>query len=1321
MPARRPGAVNPLCRPTWRRQLFPSVGRAATTLHGSGIASYDIFVSDDNGPWQLWQNQTTQTSALFAGQLGQIYAFYSVATDNVGNQEVKTPVIEAQTQTPAVQVNLSEAENAAAPASIKIATLLTGSYKDPDGSKNTDPGIAVIGMAGDGLWQYSPNGSSWTTIVGVSVTQALLLPGGDSLRFMPAANWSGPASLLFLAWDGSQGKAGGVADVSSAGDTTPFSADAGTLQVTVNPTPIWVGTGAALPAIVSNTSFPAGNLVPAVFGNYFHDDNLAVSVGVAIVGATGTASGTWEYSTDGTKWTTFGTPKTTFGILSARNALLLSSGDQLRFVPNAGFAGTATLQAEAWDGTQGAPAVFGATKGYKIAASAAAAFSPTQLTVNCVVNDAPVLGATTGPTLPTAVEGVASTVTVSTLVNDAEVSNVNTKAVEGIAVVNVGGAAEWPGVWKYSLNGVSWTTLPSVSEASAFLLPSTASLQFVPAVQLDGATPNGAVTLTYRAWDQTAGTAATLFAVTATGEATSISNAELTAKLPVILVNHAPTWGGKTAALPTEVSELPRLPATPPVTNVFAAASSTTWMPQQPRRRHCRRRRRSSNAAEAEAAETAETAAAAAAAAASRSRSAGVTGTAGGTWEFSTDGTNWTTFGTTNTKFGVPSASNALLLSASDQIEFVPNAGVGGTATLLADAWDGTQGTAAASGATTGFRIPATGAANAFSSTQLTVSCLVNDAPVLSAATGPSLPTATEGLASTVTVTTLIHDAQISDPDANALQGIAIVNVDVGGAAEWPGTWKYSLNGVSWTTLPSVSESSAFLLPGTASLQFVPTVQLDSATLTPATLTYRAWDQTAGTPATLFAVTATAGTTSISSAELTAKIPVIFVNHAPTWVGSGASFPVGSPGITPLTGSTVMNVFGAYFNDADGNNVGVAIVEVGATGTAGGTWEYSTDGTHWTTFGTTKTAFGVPSSANALLLSANDQIIFVPNSGFGGTATLQADAWDGTQGTAAVSGATKGFNIAATGGTTAFSAKTLTAACLVNTAPTLSKSAVSLTAIKETVTSPAMTASSLLTDAQYTHPNGPALPAGIAVIGDAGPGTWQWLNGKTWTALPSVSSSAAFLLPGADSLRFQPFDNLAGPTPPSAATLTYLGWDQTAGIAGMIDALIGTGGGTSAFSKASTPAIATLPVSFVPQAPTWAAGISASFTPVLGFPAVNPSLLAGDTVAAVFGNAFRDAAGALVGIGISAQNTMSAGAWQYFANGMWNTIPTTVSAHAPLLLSASTKIRFLASTNFSGTVSLTAYAWDGTTGNATSLSATSLKATCLVNTAPTLT
>ena len=69
---------------------------------GSGIRSYDIYVSDNGGPFTLWQADTAQTSGIYTGQNGQTYSFYSVATDNVGNQQPTPSAAQATTQIDAV-------------------------------------------------------------------------------------------------------------------------------------------------------------------------------------------------------------------------------------------------------------------------------------------------------------------------------------------------------------------------------------------------------------------------------------------------------------------------------------------------------------------------------------------------------------------------------------------------------------------------------------------------------------------------------------------------------------------------------------------------------------------------------------------------------------------------------------------------------------------------------------------------------------------------------------------------------------------------------------------------------------------------------------------------------------------------------------------------------------------------------------------------------------------------------------------------------------------------------------------------------------------
>jgi len=63
---------------------------------GSGIAGYDIYVSDNGADYVLWMN-TSDVNAIFTGEHGHTYRFYSIAIDNVGNHEAAPSGADAET------------------------------------------------------------------------------------------------------------------------------------------------------------------------------------------------------------------------------------------------------------------------------------------------------------------------------------------------------------------------------------------------------------------------------------------------------------------------------------------------------------------------------------------------------------------------------------------------------------------------------------------------------------------------------------------------------------------------------------------------------------------------------------------------------------------------------------------------------------------------------------------------------------------------------------------------------------------------------------------------------------------------------------------------------------------------------------------------------------------------------------------------------------------------------------------------------------------------------------------------------------------------
>lgn len=105
----------PINTPTWSNTLdvdlpmskvaaLPATEPATFTVNwsgtdvGSGIASYDIYESDNGGAFTLWKNYpATTTSDSYTGTAGHTYGFYSIATDGAGNAEPSKNAAEATT------------------------------------------------------------------------------------------------------------------------------------------------------------------------------------------------------------------------------------------------------------------------------------------------------------------------------------------------------------------------------------------------------------------------------------------------------------------------------------------------------------------------------------------------------------------------------------------------------------------------------------------------------------------------------------------------------------------------------------------------------------------------------------------------------------------------------------------------------------------------------------------------------------------------------------------------------------------------------------------------------------------------------------------------------------------------------------------------------------------------------------------------------------------------------------------------------------------------------------------------------------------------
>ena len=527
-----------------------------------------------------------------------------------------------------------------------------------------------------------------------------------------------------------------------------------------------------------------------------------------------------------------------------------------------------------------------------------------------------------------------------------------------------------------------------------------------------------------------------------------------------------------------------------------------------------------------------------------------VVGTTGnGTWSYSLDGSTFY-------PIGAVSSGSALLLPNTAQLCYTPDMKNGETATISYRAWDTTY----ASYGMAGTKVDTTvnGGTSPFSTATDTASLIVtdvNDAPVLMPA-APSLGATTRDAPITVPLSgTFINQGAgtttITDVDNGAIVGgIALM------ATSGYGTWSYSLDGTTFSPVGTVSPDSALLLPGTAQLCYTP-VGISNET---PTITYCAWDMTAGMPGTLADATLSGGTTAFSVASDTASL---LVNDAP--VLSPASPALGTTdentAITiGLAGTFINNGLGTTtISDVDNGAVVGGIALLGTTGH--GTWSYSLDGTTFNPVGTV-------SSPAALLLPNTAELHYTPDSMNGEIPTITYCAWDTTSGAAGTKVST-----ASNGGPSAFSLATDTASLMVtdvNDAPVLTPASPSMvTNLTGAVTIPLAgtfinhgAGTTTITDVD----NG-AIVGGIAITGTTGLNAWSYsLDGISFGPIGAVSGTSALLLPSTAQLCYAA-DGVHSET----ATIIYRAWDMTSGSAGNKVNISATGGAT-AFSLATDTA-----------------------------------------------------------------------------------------------------------------------------------------------------
>ena len=137
---------------------------------GAGIVAFAVYSSDNGGPFLPWLHDTTASSATYVGQTGHTYAFYSQATDAVGN-------VEPAHTAPDTTTTVSVGTNPASAISVQQYAL-----PNSDGATwvEMDPTNLRVPFtpAVDSLVIISANADLWTSSAGINQDLGIALSGG---------------------------------------------------------------------------------------------------------------------------------------------------------------------------------------------------------------------------------------------------------------------------------------------------------------------------------------------------------------------------------------------------------------------------------------------------------------------------------------------------------------------------------------------------------------------------------------------------------------------------------------------------------------------------------------------------------------------------------------------------------------------------------------------------------------------------------------------------------------------------------------------------------------------------------------------------------------------------------------------------------------------------------------------------------------------------------------------------------------------------------------------------------------------------------------
>jgi hypothetical protein len=152
--------------------------------NGSGIAFYDVYASVDGGDFSLWQAGASETQAIFAGEVGHTYGFYSVATDQVGWRQATPAGAQASTTIPTealgIPALLSPANNTVTTTQALTFSWAAGTGATPDGYNLGVDGAVITTTA-----------QSWATVLPLGIhTWTVRAYNGDGYSAWVSPAWT---------------------------------------------------------------------------------------------------------------------------------------------------------------------------------------------------------------------------------------------------------------------------------------------------------------------------------------------------------------------------------------------------------------------------------------------------------------------------------------------------------------------------------------------------------------------------------------------------------------------------------------------------------------------------------------------------------------------------------------------------------------------------------------------------------------------------------------------------------------------------------------------------------------------------------------------------------------------------------------------------------------------------------------------------------------------------------------------------------------------------------------------------------------------------